>query len=85
MRSFVLIALAAATLLLGAGRDAEAQGAWCARYNRSTENCGFYTLNQCLAAISGVGGFCEPSRWAPPPRAEAPRRKHRRDDRRHHR
>jgi hypothetical protein len=22
------------------------------------ENCGYYTLNQCREAVSGVGGFC---------------------------
>jgi hypothetical protein len=33
---------------------------WCANYVNGTTNCGFYTFQQCLAAVSGVGGSCEP-------------------------
>lgn len=25
------------------------------------ENCGYYTLAQCRAAVSGVGSFCQPN------------------------
>ena len=28
------------------------------RYRGTTENCGFHSFQQCLAAISGVGGMC---------------------------
>jgi hypothetical protein len=40
-----------------------AQGAWCAHYSGRAggTNCGFYTLQQCREAISGVGGVCSPS------------------------
>jgi hypothetical protein len=31
---------------------------WCAYYDAYTYNCGFYTFEQCLATISGVGGAC---------------------------
>ena len=31
---------------------------FCAQYRFGGENCGFYSFNQCLAAISGVGGIC---------------------------
>jgi len=33
---------------------------WCANYGRGNggTNCGFVTLQQCRAAISGNGGFC---------------------------
>ena len=31
---------------------------YCAQYRGNAENCGFYSFNQCLAAISGVGGVC---------------------------
>jgi len=31
---------------------------WCARYNDGSTNCGFHTLRQCRASISGAGGFC---------------------------
>ena len=34
---------------------------WCAVYSYDVEirNCGFVTIEQCRAAISGVGGYCE--------------------------
>ena len=28
-------------------------------------NCGFVTIEQCRASISGVGGFCEPKQIVP--------------------
>ena len=31
---------------------------FCAQYKGGAENCGFYSFNQCLAAISGNGGIC---------------------------
>ena len=31
---------------------------YCAQYRGGGENCGFYSFNQCLAAISGAGGIC---------------------------
>ena len=34
---------------------------WCAEYNTgdSARNCGFITYRQCMATVSGIGGFCE--------------------------
>lgn len=31
---------------------------YCARYTDGSENCGFYSRRQCLAATSAVGGSC---------------------------
>ena len=31
---------------------------YCALYKGGAENCGFYTFNQCLAALAGNGGIC---------------------------
>jgi hypothetical protein len=31
---------------------------YCAQYRGGGENCGFYSFNQCLAALSGNGGMC---------------------------
>jgi hypothetical protein len=35
---------------------------WCAQYSGGRfgggTNCGFYTLEQCRATVSGIGGFC---------------------------
>ena len=46
-------------------KPAEAQNyPWCAYYNflqGGATNCGFSTIQQCLAAVSGVGGSCGPS------------------------
>ena len=38
---------------------------WCAVYgdNGGGTNCYFLTLEQCRAAISGMGGFCEPNQF----------------------
>jgi hypothetical protein len=66
MRSF-FIALAALTAVVTlAPTTARADPyRWCAEYGGMDgdggRNCGFVTLDQCRAAISGVGGFCEPN------------------------
>jgi len=51
---------------LDAATPVRAQGAWCAQYSGESggTNCGFYTIQQCQEAVSGVGGFCSPSPWA---------------------
>jgi hypothetical protein len=48
---------------VGLGARAEAQNyPWCARYGGkalgSAMNCGFTSFAQCMATVSGVGGFC---------------------------
>jgi hypothetical protein len=44
---------------------------WCAYYSGGMgggENCGFVTFQQCLANVTGIGGFCEPNtQYQPPP------------------
>jgi hypothetical protein len=60
MRTIALIALALVTLPFGCS-DASA-APWCANYAPDNgTNCGFYTIEQCRAAISGVGGHCTPN------------------------
>ena len=37
---------------------------WCAVYSGGMgggTNCGFSTLAQCRATVSGIGGFCDPN------------------------
>jgi hypothetical protein len=58
--ALMLIAIAGVTLLgtsIGEARDYP----WCAQYGgrSGARNCGFDTFKQCLATISGIGGFCE--------------------------
>ena len=31
---------------------------WCAAYRNGSTNCGFYTYDQCMASVSGIGGYC---------------------------
>jgi hypothetical protein len=54
------------------GTPAQAQDRpWCAYYSGhfgGASNCGFSTYEQCLATISGVGGWCQPNTmYVPPP------------------
>jgi len=41
---------------------------WCAQYggkDGGARNCGFSTLEQCRATLSGMGGFCAPNLFYP--------------------
>ena len=45
---------------------------WCAAYGGSwsgVSNCGFMTLQQCMATVSGMGGSCEPNQFYNPGRS----------------
>ena len=58
---------------------AEIQYPWCAEYSGDEgngTNCGFSTLAQCRATISGIGGNCyeNPMYSAPAPRPKKARR-----------
>jgi hypothetical protein len=59
---FVLFAV----LLLG--DDAAYAAPWCAQYGGGGggTNCGFYSFQQCMAAISGNGGFCTQNQFENP-------------------
>ena len=65
MRMLVAIAatLVATAAMDGATGTAQADPyRWCAQYSgKGARNCSFVTLEQCRAAISGNGGFCEPN------------------------
>ena len=75
MRTLALaIAVAALTTSAASARLASAGEAWCAYYDAWTYNCGFVTLQQCLATISGVGGICKPNPYGPPSAGVEPRR-----------
>jgi hypothetical protein len=60
------ILFGAAALALGAafGPSAQAQSyPWCAFYDTGDQaiNCGFVSREQCMATVSGIGGFCMPN------------------------
>jgi hypothetical protein len=44
---------------------------WCAYYSggeNSASNCGFITYDQCMATVSGIGGYCaQNTQFVPPP------------------
>jgi len=47
--------------LPGMGSSAPASAsAWCANESGGGLNCGFQTYQECMRAVSGVGGFCSP-------------------------
>jgi hypothetical protein len=53
---------------------------WCAVYSGAmggASNCGFLTLQQCMATVSGIGGSCEPNQFYNPRQPAArPRKRH---------
>jgi hypothetical protein len=53
-----LIGGLALLLVIGASSNGAEAAPWCAYYDASTRNCGFYSYEQCLATIRGVGGYC---------------------------
>ncbi len=60
----------ASAFALGTPAAAKEPG-WCAAYRNGGNNCGFYTYDQCMAAVSGVGGFCNRSPYAEPEKPAA--------------
>jgi hypothetical protein len=59
-------------VVFSTGADAQSYP-WCAVYSGNmggARNCGFSTYEQCMAAVSGNGGYCAlnnqyvPRRWA---------------------
>ena len=50
---------------------------WCAVYGGhagGASNCGFVTLEQCRATVSGMGGFCEPNQFYSGPDEAKPKK-----------
>jgi Protein of unknown function (DUF3551) len=67
---FALSLLGALVVAAAIGTPAHADGPWCAFYDGrfgGASNCGFHTYEQCLATISGVGGWCQPNTMYVPP------------------
>jgi hypothetical protein len=70
--------IAAPLLLLASTSGAGAQNyPWCAQYNMwggGGRNCGFVSWQQCMATVSGVGGYCEQNAMYQPGSAEVQRK-----------
>jgi hypothetical protein len=62
MRAIVVLATASVALLLS-NISGHTEGTWCAYYVLHT-NCGFHSFEQCQAALSGNGGFCQRNAWS---------------------
>jgi Protein of unknown function (DUF3551) len=57
----LLLVLAISVVTTAISPRAQAQNyPWCA-YNKGSMNCGFTTIQQCMADASGTGGFCQPN------------------------
>jgi hypothetical protein len=84
MRPLRYILAAAAVLAASASAPSHADPyRWCAQYGGGSQNggrnCGFVTLEQCRATVSGIGGFCEPNQFytGPEPQSRKPRKRQR--------
>ncbi len=66
----LLFVLAIFVVAAGTGTRAAAQNyPWCADYGTGGgTNCGFTSFQQCMATLSGAGGFCnQNTQYQPPP------------------
>ena len=78
------IALAALAMAAFVQPATAIEDPWCAQYggvSDSGRNCGFSTLAQCMATVSGIGGGCEHNQFytGPNERQAKPARKRRSD------
>jgi len=71
MRYIAVIGIAAIASLpvLATPARAAIEYPWCSQYSGGEmgggRNCGFSTIEQCRATVSGIGGFCEPNLFYP--------------------
>jgi hypothetical protein len=80
MRTLALVSITLATLSIST-IGARAGGSWCANYGTGPGmNCGFYSFQQCMATISGNGGFCQPNPFSTSGSARDSRRRNQRDN-----
>jgi len=59
MQPIRLAATALAALALTSA--AASAGTWCSYYYQGGTNCGFYSYAQCMANVTGIGGYCSPN------------------------
>jgi hypothetical protein len=60
------VILAVASMFFAVGAASSDPYKWCAVESDGGTNCGFATIEQCRATISGKGGACEPKQVVPP-------------------
>lgn len=71
--SLSVLSLLLATIALAPTAHAQ-NYPWCAHYGTPYDNssCGFTSYEQCMASVSGIGGFCERNDTYRPPLAPRP-------------
>ena len=77
---FAILTLGVLAGMAAAGTRADAQNyPWCANYGMGMGgggiNCGFTTREQCMATVSGIGGFCEVNTQYQPPAGPSERQR----------
>ena len=62
--------------------SAEIYYPWCAVLDMgdAAYNCGFVSIEQCRATVSGIGGFCEPNPFYTSPSQNPSQHQYRRHD-----
>jgi hypothetical protein len=73
--SYLAVAAIVAVIAISATTPAQAQNyPWCAHYGTPYDDtsCGFVSYEQCMASVSGIGGFCERNDTYKPPLAARP-------------
>lgn len=80
----LLVAIGIAGTMAALSAPAAAQNyPWCAYYSGGAgggggTNCGFTTFEQCMATVSGIGGFCNRNtQYVPSGAYPGPLRRHR--------
>jgi hypothetical protein len=65
-----ILTAAAFTAFAPATPASAAEYPWCAQYGGRDggRNCGFTSFQQCMATVSGIGGFCERNQFYTPRR-----------------
>jgi hypothetical protein len=75
MRALLLVVGTLAVIGATSTHAAAQNYPWCAYYSGrgGGTNCGFTTYEQCMATVSGIGGFCSiNTQYVPPPGPHAP-------------
>jgi len=75
--STLFAAIVLASLAAIARPAAAIEYPWCAQYageDGGGRNCGFSTLQQCMATVSGIGGGCERNLFYEGPAERLPKR-----------
>jgi len=78
-----VVPLLVTTFGFAACATAEIYYPWCAVLNAGgapAYNCGFVSIEQCRATVSGIGGFCEQNPFYTPPSQKPSPHQYRRHD-----